>query len=553
MSDEFKALPPLLHSNSLQDGAAFAAQLAEVDARRALIKKKRPRTLTEEQKCDVLMLYHSFQAEDLRDRAKHPDRKKKPGNFQGRVASLLQYSKDTVGNVYAAWRRGESVTAARPPANRRAKRTRIPRTKGVLIGVRNFVRDQRARKQRVVARHVWDMMRQCGVLDVDEKDARDCASSQRAVRRYLEVHGFRRGDKSTAEIGEKSSVLEARSRYLQRLVDNAALPFDQQLRFVDLDESYIHHHYRRHHDSLFDPNDESATEPRGKHKGQRYCFVAGIQGRNPRKRQTDQQDASDRASLIRDSVHIFKSSSSSGDYHKNFNGKNFCQWFKEKLLPNLKHPSLIRMDNAAYHHTKPENAPKRGKMKKAELMALLTTLNIAFGPKDLMPTLNLKLKEYLATIEEDVVSSARAAGHEVVFTPPYHCDLQPIELVWSQVKGDVGRQYDIDTTMATVLTRLNAAFDRIAAEPDRIARLYMHVAAIERAYLQQDDEEGDPPATAVDDEDLPLVAPSWGRSITDLDFGSGSDSDDPEYCFSDAVDSDADSDEYSSGSANESD
>ena len=30
---------------------------------------------------------------------------------------------------------------------------------------------------------------------------------------------------------------------------------------------------------------------------------------------------------------------------------------------------------------------------------------------------------------------AKAAGHEVVLIPPYHCELNPIELCWSQVKG----------------------------------------------------------------------------------------------------------------------
>ena len=29
---------------------------------------------------------------------------------------------------------------------------------------------------------------------------------------------------------------------------------------------------------------------------------------------------------------------------------------------------------------------------------------------------------------------AKAARHEVVHLPPYHCELNPIELAWSQVK-----------------------------------------------------------------------------------------------------------------------
>ena len=29
---------------------------------------------------------------------------------------------------------------------------------------------------------------------------------------------------------------------------------------------------------------------------------------------------------------------------------------------------------------------------------------------------------------------AKAAGHEIMRLPPYHCELNPIELAWSQVK-----------------------------------------------------------------------------------------------------------------------
>jgi transposase len=33
---------------------------------------------------------------------------------------------------------------------------------------------------------------------------------------------------------------------------------------------------------------------------------------------------------------------------------------------------------------------------------------------------------------------AEEGGHTVLFTPAYHSDLQPIELVWALAKGNVG-------------------------------------------------------------------------------------------------------------------
>ncbi|ETV98764.1 hypothetical protein H310_08831, partial [Aphanomyces invadans] len=41
-------------------------------------------------------------------------------------------------------------------------------------------------------------------------------------------------------------------------------------------------------------------------------------------------------------------------------------------------------------------------------------------------------------------------GHTIVYTPPHHSDLQPIELVWAIVKGEVGRRYDNETKFADV-------------------------------------------------------------------------------------------------------
>ena len=53
-----------------------------------------------------------------------------------------------------------------------------------------------------------------------------------------------------------------------------------------------------------------------------------------------------------------KAGSHNGDYHKVFNGKNFVQWWEEQLLPNLLTPSLIMLDNAAYHQVKAPDTPQ---------------------------------------------------------------------------------------------------------------------------------------------------------------------------------------------------
>ena len=160
------------------------------------------------------------------------------------------------------------------------------------------------------------------------------------------------------------------------------------------------------------------------------------------------------------------------NYHQNFNGTNFVHWFKTQLLPNLSQPSLIRLDNAKYiaqsqqlHQV--DTCIKRQNCSRLSLYLVFSLPLLLFEKK---------LKAYVDTVEPEVVQLAKQQGHEVLYTPPYHCDLQPIEMVWSQVKGEVGRQYDLSTTIVIVKQRLKAAFEHLNADTTgRIENLYAHV------------------------------------------------------------------------------
>ena len=48
--------------------------------------------------------------------------------------------------------------------------------------------------------------------------------------------------------------------------------------------------------------------------------------------------------------------------------------------------------------------------------------------------LKSQMKKYIRRKEKlEVVRVAEANGHELLFTPPYHSDIQPIELLWALV------------------------------------------------------------------------------------------------------------------------
>ena len=189
----------------------------------AELKSKRPRALTEEQKLDILVAYHSLQAEDAKEPLENPAQKPK-GHYQLRVSALLGYSTKTVGLVYRDWHHHQQIQVAMPPANRLPKQQCIPKSNDVLLAVRTLVREKRSSNERVVARHVLDLMRQRKWLVVDDQDPKAYASSLRCVQRYLSQHGYRRGDSTALQ----EAIVAARVRYLQRLVDNERAPVSEQ-------------------------------------------------------------------------------------------------------------------------------------------------------------------------------------------------------------------------------------------------------------------------------------------------------------------------------------
>ncbi|ETM40228.1 hypothetical protein L914_13773 [Phytophthora nicotianae] len=68
-------------------------------------------------------------------------------------------------------------------------------------------------------------------------------------------------------------------------------------------------------------------------------------------------------------------------------------------------------------------------------------------PKGTPTVLWAQLKPYVQqNVKPVVVAMAEKEKPAVLFTPPHHSNLQPIETVWAAVKGEVGRQYTAETT-----------------------------------------------------------------------------------------------------------
>ena len=117
------------------------------------------------------------------------------------------------------------------------------------------------------------------------------------------------------------------------------------------------------------------------------------------------------------------------------------------------------MDNAAYHKVYHPRIPKLGRIKKAEVITYLQDEGLEVDPTHTVRELVAQAKERIkATQKIWAEEIGMAYGHKVLFTPPYHSDLQPIELLWALLKGKVGCQYSEGTTLEMVLERLENAF-----------------------------------------------------------------------------------------------
>ena len=68
--------------------------------------------------------------------------------------------------------------------------------------------------------------------------------------------------------------------------------------------------------------------------------------------------------------------------------------------------------------------------------------------------------------------------HIVVRLPPYHCDLNPLELIWSQIKGKVARENNTFTVNA-ILDETKSAIAAVTKEDWK--KCCKHVEQIEAA------------------------------------------------------------------------
>jgi transposase len=284
-------------------------------------------------------------------------------------------------------------------------------------------------------------------------------------------HGRRRGNHNNLVL--KDAVILHRHNYLQQLFENRNQPNEQRLREVYIDELYIHEH-GNHNDRLWEPSDDLADiqHPTGSSSktpatGRQYCFIAVIQSPNPN---VDHPILDiDQASLLEESVGSFCSSQQSskvGDTNNVLDSEKFIAWFKDNLLPNLLQPSMIILNNAKHHlvygkDTSGMDVPNVATMNKLNCINYLTLKGLPYVGLSVVQ-MKHSIKEYIVkNVPMEIVRLANEQGHQVLFIPPYHNDLQPIQVLWSQMIGNIGYKCTTHTTIEQVQQYLDGQLDDV--------------------------------------------------------------------------------------------
>ena len=144
------------------------------------------------------------------------------------------------------------------------------------------------------------------------------------------------------------------------------------------------------------------------------------------------------------------------------NAERLEEWLRDQLIPNHKPNSLIVIDNASYHSHRLEKVPTTNS-RKSEMQDWLIKHGIQFPEcalkAELLSLIRLSNPKPKYVIDE----IAKTFGHEVVCLPPYHCELNPIELCWSQVKYYI-KTHNTKFTLSAVKDLTYEGFKKVGPE-----------------------------------------------------------------------------------------
>lgn len=288
----------------------------------------------------------------------------------------------------------------------------------------------------------------------------------RTLANTLDRWGFEFGrGKRTQGLKEKEHVIACRRRYLRKMRSNRTVNGSTLRPEVYLDESYVNKNHSRDFTWFWKEDGPWIQKPTG--KGERLIIINAIT-----------QDG-----WVPGAKLVFKGSRKTGDYHGQMNWDLFRKWFLEKLLPNIPEQSLIILDNAAYHNVLAAHSAPTSHCSKTKILSWLANNHIPCREDCLKAELIEALQKFSPEPTYELDELAKSLGHEVIRTPPYHPELQPIEICWGVAKNEIARNCNF--TMKGLQEQLELAFQKITSEI--CTKIIKKVQSVQDIFWEEDE------------------------------------------------------------------
>jgi transposase len=294
-----------------------------------------------------------------------------------------------------------------------------------------------------------------------------------ALRRGLLRNGFYFGTVCRrSALKEREDVIANRRKYLAILRANRD-PSGCTIRpEIYVDETFVHVNHRK--------------QLTWNEKGSLVNVPSGVGGRLIILDAIIQDDTAGQYGWVEHAHLHFKSGRRTGDYHGAMNTENFTKWATSQLFPHIPRHALIILDNAPYHNTLTADTFPQPTSKKAELRQWLERQGIAFEEWLLKPALYALCRQHASPPRYMLDELAVQCNCEILRTPQYHPELQPIEHVWGIVKSDIAATQTGDFSMKSLQGRLPSAFSKVT--PAMCQNIFRHIREEEERYWKVDEQ-----------------------------------------------------------------
>lgn len=164
------------------------------------------------------------------------------------------------------------------------------------------------------------------------------------------------------------------------------------------------------------------------------------------------------------------------------------------MLPAVPARSVLVIDRATYHTTlTKETQPAKSTFRKQEFAEWLVSHGVQYnGMKTVDDYLQLKRVELAYLCKQNtpvpiyqVAVLAQRANCDILLLPVAHPELNPIEMVWAYVKGEISRK-NVDFSLKEVERLAHEALDGFKEE--NWVNYVAHCIKIEDKYLEAADE-----------------------------------------------------------------